>query len=777
MKGTKNALIAVLGVACLALGGVVQADVPLTISHQGQLTDENGLPVADDLYQLTVRLYDVPSGGGALWSETHTIQTTDGLFHVVLGSQSALDLPFDEPYWLGMSIEGGAELVPRVQVTSSPYALRAAVADVGADADWVINGDDMHAAVPGKVGVGTDSPDAKLEAHADSGPGITGRHTPTGNFGSLGTSLAGIYGLGQSGYGAWFDGDVFVNAMLEVDDDADIGGTLRMSGLQLTTSPSPGYVLTSDAAGNGTWQPGAAGQDDDWTIVGDDMYAGVPGNVGIGTTGPNGPLHVESDLNINDGSNFADRIGALVVGDGDGTGRALLFDGNQIEQAAGGSENIYLNYNSSANISMVMGGGDVGIGTHSPDERLDVIGNVRAQGIQITTAPEVGYVLTSDAEGFGSWHPPGPLTLPFEDAVTENGGSAFRITNAGAGGGTVAIHGAGGIYPATGVLGEVNSGWGVYGKSPSAYGFLGGLSTGAFGKDTSTEHTGSLGTNDHGVYGEGPNEGVRGYNTDVETYGILGTDLDGIFGYCGRQGDPIGAGVYGYVDHINEFCNAHGVIAAKGADGPYAWMAGHLGDWGPGLYADGNGRAAVFQNSIQVYGGIYKTVCNFEIDHPLDPLNKVLRHTSVESPGPIVMYRGKAQLDASGEALIALPEYFVALTKEDEATITLTAIGRPFLTGYEWEGGFAAFRAYGEPDREVSWVVYADRDDPAMDQYRDLVEEEKGPGVGCPKGTLLNPIAYGYPEERGVGYEERRQQRERVRLMSTGTGSSQGGTR
>ncbi len=44
----------------------VQADVPATISHQGLLTDEQGLAVPDGEYDLTARLYDVPSGGSSL---------------------------------------------------------------------------------------------------------------------------------------------------------------------------------------------------------------------------------------------------------------------------------------------------------------------------------------------------------------------------------------------------------------------------------------------------------------------------------------------------------------------------------------------------------------------------------------------------------------------------------------------------------------------------------------------------------------------------------------
>ena len=101
-----------------------------------------------------------------------------------------------------------------------------------------------------------------------------------------------------------------------------------------------------------------------------------------------------------------------------------------------------------------------------------------------------------------------------------------------------------------------------------------------------------------------------------------------------------------------------------------------------------------------------------------------------------------------------MPDYFEALTMENEATVVLTSIGKPFLTGYEWEGDFSAFIIFGEPKREVSWVVYADRDDPVIHELGRPVEEEKsGENALCEKGKLLYPQAYGYPETSGRDYE------------------------
>lgn len=53
----------------------------------------------------------------------------------------------------------------------------------------------------------------------------------------------------------------------------------------------------------------------------------------------------------------------------------------------------------------------------------------------------------------------------------------------------------------------------------------------------------------------------------------------------------------------------------------------------------------------------------------------------------------------------------------------------------------------------MSWVVYADRDDPVIRKLARPVEEDKGPdNKYCDRGKLLYPEAYGYPETMGRDY-------------------------
>ncbi len=101
--------------------------VPTTVGFEGQLADANGGPVADDDYVITFRLYDVASGGTALWTETHEpVTVTDGLYSVQLGGSQALNPTyFEGPRWLGIQVSGDSEMMPRIPISAVPFALNA----------------------------------------------------------------------------------------------------------------------------------------------------------------------------------------------------------------------------------------------------------------------------------------------------------------------------------------------------------------------------------------------------------------------------------------------------------------------------------------------------------------------------------------------------------------------------------------------------------------------------------------------------------------------------
>ena len=102
-------------------------EVPEIISYQGILKDANGVPLTGN-YDITLRIYSQASGGEALWAETLTgVAVSLGMFNIMLGSATAFpaNVDFSIPYWLGVSINAGAELTPRTQFASVGTAFMA----------------------------------------------------------------------------------------------------------------------------------------------------------------------------------------------------------------------------------------------------------------------------------------------------------------------------------------------------------------------------------------------------------------------------------------------------------------------------------------------------------------------------------------------------------------------------------------------------------------------------------------------------------------------------
>lgn len=112
------------------LTAALQAQVPGTITFQGVLTDAAGNPKPDGPYNVTFSLYTVPSAGTALWTQVSSVSTSRGVFSVQLGSTPfPSTMKFDVPYYLGITIQGGTELSPRVALNSAPYSMSAVRAD------------------------------------------------------------------------------------------------------------------------------------------------------------------------------------------------------------------------------------------------------------------------------------------------------------------------------------------------------------------------------------------------------------------------------------------------------------------------------------------------------------------------------------------------------------------------------------------------------------------------------------------------------------------------
>jgi hypothetical protein len=104
--------------------------VPPMINYQGALTDSGGA-VVNGSVSMTFAIYNSPSNGTTLWSETQDVAVVNGVFNVALGINNSLTMSvFDNPpIYLGVSVSADPEMTPRIMLLSVPYAMRAGAAD------------------------------------------------------------------------------------------------------------------------------------------------------------------------------------------------------------------------------------------------------------------------------------------------------------------------------------------------------------------------------------------------------------------------------------------------------------------------------------------------------------------------------------------------------------------------------------------------------------------------------------------------------------------------
>lgn len=110
---------------CLALALPVQARaaVPGPLTHEGRLLDASGQPVTTNQV-FTYKIYDAATDGNVLWTETLTVPVDQGYFSIQLGLMSPIPdaLLAGGDRYLGVQVGTDAEMIPREQLTSVPYA-------------------------------------------------------------------------------------------------------------------------------------------------------------------------------------------------------------------------------------------------------------------------------------------------------------------------------------------------------------------------------------------------------------------------------------------------------------------------------------------------------------------------------------------------------------------------------------------------------------------------------------------------------------------------------
>jgi len=333
-------------IACALLAilfNAASADVPELLSYQGVLTDGSGVVLPDGPYSILFRLYTVEVGGTPLWQEAHVLTVTKGIFNARLGWTQPLGaLDFDLPYYLGISVEGEAELAPRTLLTDAAYAMNARmVKGSAATANRV--------PATGSVGIGTTSPDHTLTVRGDE-------QTP-------------LYVNGNDA--AW--------------------ASIYITALQGSARPGYGYVRGSLKAHT------YVDPSDRWQLAlgGIERLSVTPaGNVGIGVSLPLEKLHVEGGLRIgNSVTNAAGTMrwtGSDFEGYDGSTWKSLTATGGGSLPPGATGQTLWYNGSSwAATSSLYNNNAQIGIGTVDPEARLDIVG-ADAQGIKVETSSATG---------------------------------------------------------------------------------------------------------------------------------------------------------------------------------------------------------------------------------------------------------------------------------------------------------------------------------------------------------------------------------------------------
>ncbi len=212
----------------------------------------------------------------------------------------------------------------------------------------------------------------------------------------------------------------------------------------------------------------------------------------------------------------------------------------------------------------------------------------------------------------------------------------------------------------------------------------------------------------------------------------------------------------------NNYWAGNGIFATAGGY-PYAPTAWDVND------------AGFFQGDVDVAGNVNSENTSIKIDHPLDPANKFLNHSSVESTDMMNLYNGNVVTDSTGSAVVFLPVWFEALNRDFR--YQLTVIGQFAQAMVAAKIANHQFVIHTDkPAVEVSWQVTGIRQDAWANAHRVPVEEEK---PARDRGRYISPEVFGAPQESGITWNQhsklmqnRKEARERSLQLPKTTASS-----
>jgi hypothetical protein len=205
-----------------------------------------------------------------------------------------------------------------------------------------------------------------------------------------------------------------------------------------------------------------------------------------------------------------------------------------------------------------------------------------------------------------------------------------------------------------------------------------------------------------------------------------------------------------YLEWNKDFSSGQSWLLNQRGQGAGGWVFGEVDTSGTvttRMRIEANGNVTVV-NSLAKGGG------SFKIDHPLDPENKYLYHSFVESPDMMNIYNGNVTTDVDGYATITLPDYFEALNRDFRYQLTVIDESDE-MDVFLWakvvrevkNNQFTLRSSRGH--LKVSWQVTGIRQDAWAEKNRIPGSVDKTPAE---KGKYLHPEAFGKPVTQGVHF-------------------------
>lgn len=289
--------------------------------------------------------------------------------------------------------------------------------------------------------------------------------------------------------------------------------------------------------------------------------------------------------------------------------------------------------------------------------------------------------------------------------------------------------------------------YGVYGKVAAQFGY------GVFGENGANGGFGigvqglSTGSGGHGVWGisnavSGLGTGVRGASVGTNGTGVFGealgsaaTNYGGLFrtnsavGFSVAMEGGVGAILRNTTNFTSLLIQSGKWFGADNLNRATIDIPGVIGD------------VLVWDNlhisNTMTAGGKF-----FRIDHPLDPHNKVLSHSCIESNEMKNLYDGEVVTDAKGYGSVTVPDWFLALNENFRYQLTVADDSDDFVMAKvtnELSGTSFTLRT-SKPNVKVFWQVTGVRKDAYAKANPIRVEEDKPAGL---KGRLIHPEAFG----------------------------------